>query len=188
MNVTSLGCYVRPSFNYKGVTPAVRCAAHKLEDMVDVTDLLHGTKCEEPGCYVRPGFNYKGVKPAVRCAAHKLEDIVDVRSAQCEEPGCYAQPSFNYKGVKPAVRCAAHKLKDMVDVRSAQCEEPAKLVNRAANVSMRDMSIIANTFCAGSRRSHGCYGAPVFYQAQMLAENIGMCRIVLLNMIVSLNF
>ena len=30
------GCNVRPLFNYKGVTPGVRCAAHKLKDMVDV--------------------------------------------------------------------------------------------------------------------------------------------------------
>jgi hypothetical protein len=30
------GCDVQPSFNYKGVKPAVRCVAHKLKDMVNV--------------------------------------------------------------------------------------------------------------------------------------------------------
>ena len=30
------GCLVRPTFNQRGVRPAIRCAAHKLPGMVDV--------------------------------------------------------------------------------------------------------------------------------------------------------
>jgi hypothetical protein len=102
------------------MTPAVRCAAHKLKGMVDVRN----AKCEEPGCIVNPSFNYEGMKPAVRCAAHKLKGMVDVRSAKCEEPGCMVRPGFNYEGMTPAVRCATHALVSMINLRTGKQIKP----------------------------------------------------------------
>ncbi len=127
-NCEEPGCNVRPLFNYKGVTPVVRCAAHKLKDMVDVCS----ANCEEPGCNVRPLFNYKGVTPGVRCCELVALIEQDFQEAlecwdhslipakgvawQCLEASRYCTSNPLFQAATADVNCAAHKLKDMVDV------------------------------------------------------------------------
>ena len=112
------GCCVQSTFNFEGETKGLYCAAHKLDDMVDVKS----SRCKEEGCNVQPNFNFEGEIKGLFCAAHKLDDMVNVKNPKCKEEGCCVQSIFNFEGETKGLFCAVHKLENMVDVKNPKCK------------------------------------------------------------------
>jgi hypothetical protein len=104
------GCSKSATFGHPGGRRrALRCAAHKLDDMVSV----RGQKCAELECSKFPSFGYPGRGKLLRCATHRLDGMVNLRCRKCAAPGCDTGASFGYLGGQ-RLRCVAHKLAGMV--------------------------------------------------------------------------
>lgn len=69
------GCKKYRVYGFDG-KPALCCASHKREGMVDV----RSSRCEFAACFRHPSFGYKWEKKRRFCGRHKLTDMVDVRS------------------------------------------------------------------------------------------------------------
>lgn len=112
------GCTVTPRFNTKGVKPAVFCATHKLDGMIDVIS----QRCEFPECDTMATFNFAGKRGRRFCSQHKLDGMVDVKHKTCAHTGCTkVNAVFHYPGNKKGVFCAAHKQDGMINVISHRC-------------------------------------------------------------------
>ena len=75
----------QPSFNFPGEKGGVRCAAHKLDGMVNVVDKTCD-HVDDDGTASRRGtkIQFPGEKGGVRCFAHKVDGMVDVANKLCE--------------------------------------------------------------------------------------------------------
>ena len=122
-----------------GQNKGIYCAAHALEDMIDVKN----SRCLKEGCFKFPVFNMPGLKKGIYCKAHALEEMIDVANLQCLEEECLTQPMFNMPGLKKGIYCKAHALKGMVDVKNKRC-------------------VLCDIVSANARYDNHCYGCYSF--------------------------
>ena len=76
------GCKKYRVYGFDG-KPALCCASHKREGMVDV----RSSRCESEKCYRHPSFGYKWEKKRRFCGRHKLPGMADVRSRNQPQVG-----------------------------------------------------------------------------------------------------
>jgi hypothetical protein len=110
-------CDKQPIFNYEGVKSGLYCSEHKLDKMVNVTDV----RCIFPECMTLPSYNLIDDPKPKYCFKHKSEEMVDVKSKKCITKGCLTLPSCNVIGETKRLYCNKHKLEGMIDVSSRIC-------------------------------------------------------------------
>ena len=76
MSCQIIDCNVRAYYNFPKTQPGIRCAAHRLETMINVYDRA----CREEGCLKRPLYNFPNKKRGVRCKEHSDKGFVDLQN------------------------------------------------------------------------------------------------------------
>ncbi len=121
-------CPTLPIFNYFGQPRGIRCATHKLFNMVDVIT----KKCEM--CLNNPMYIPSETNPAPEipvaiygkkfCINHRDDDM-KARQIICKNPGCKTRASFNIAGRPPKYcsPCGKRELGDKcVNVTTKHCK------------------------------------------------------------------
>lgn len=110
------GCMIRPSFNYRGQYPAIRCSNHSCDDMVDINT----RKCSYPECEIEPSYNIPGSTISIYCRTHKLNQMVDIKTKKCKHSNCKTCAKFNYPGTSVGF-CEKHRTKTMIKNPRKRC-------------------------------------------------------------------
>ena len=74
-NIRCKFCNTRAFYNYKNLYPAIVCAKHKSEDMVDI----YSKRCEFESCNTISYFAEPYSTITRFCSRHKLKGMVNVR-------------------------------------------------------------------------------------------------------------
>lgn len=114
------GCTTYASFNIEGKTKRIRCSAHKLSGMVNISS----PRCEFRDCSISSVFNTEGETRGRFCCLHKLEGMVDVRTMRCEDPTCIRQRKYNFAGELLPRFCRVHKKESMIITHRRMCQGP----------------------------------------------------------------
>jgi len=112
-------CSKSANFNLDGIKPAIKCAEHKSDDMVNVNN----KKCNTCKKNI-PSFNLPG-KKALYCAKCKTNEMVDVVHNKCKCKTNKKTPSFNYEGLVSAY-CADCKKDGMISSNKKICKYTKK--------------------------------------------------------------
>jgi hypothetical protein len=107
------GCFIYPTFNYKGETKGIYCLAHLKEGMVDVVN----RKCLS--CDKIPIFNYPGEIRGIYCSDHSFDGMINVRKNSCKD--CDTTASFGYEDDTIPSYCKKHCSDEMIDLTHRKC-------------------------------------------------------------------
>ena len=103
-------CQIIASYNLPHTKPAIYCATHAKEGMVNNTL----ARCKHAGCEKSASFGINGVRDY--CSEHKPIDATLAGQQFCKQNDCKKFPTYGFKNGSKEY-CPEHKLVGMINLK-----------------------------------------------------------------------
>ena len=127
MSCEIIDCNVRAYYNFPNTQPGIRCATHRLSNMINI----YNKTCREESCLKRPLYNFPTEKRGVTCKEHSEKGFVDLQNPKC--PVCNKYGGFNYPGQK-GIYCAKHASPGMILTNKTICKHEGCTITAKYNL------------------------------------------------------